>query len=416
MEICIIQSEHVEIERQPFEVVERKGIGHPDTLADGIAEIISCDYSEFCRKNFGAVLHQTLDKIMISGGRAELGYGHAVMLEPWRLFVNGRISSSFGTTAIDYEELIRKSVKAYLANTVPSLDADRWLKITFSSSTFSRNPHWFKPRGLHDLPDATAPFANDTSVAIGYWPLSVTERLTLFLEGCFYDDKGAPRYPYLGQDIKVMSIRQRNNIDAVLCVPFMCAQIHDPEAYHNLKSEITRRLTDLGNDYLGGVYKLSVTVNPVDALIDAGGGIGQYFFVASGSSLDSGEEGVVGRGNRSRGFIGSVRPNSLEGIHGKNPVYYAGKVYNYVADVLAMEIAEKFGCSCVVYIMSRSGDGLSEPSKVIIEASDCVSRQVVEVAAMKLLASDLTSRILAERPFVPVPGGGHGFRALVSTV
>ena len=32
--------------RPPFEVVERKGIGHPDTLADGISEAIS---RELCR-------------------------------------------------------------------------------------------------------------------------------------------------------------------------------------------------------------------------------------------------------------------------------------------------------------------------------------------------------------------------------
>ena len=34
----IIQNKH---KTPPFEVVERKGLGHPDTLADGISETIS---------------------------------------------------------------------------------------------------------------------------------------------------------------------------------------------------------------------------------------------------------------------------------------------------------------------------------------------------------------------------------------
>lgn len=35
-----------------YEVVERKGLGHPDTLADGIAEQIEIDYSLYCLDKF----------------------------------------------------------------------------------------------------------------------------------------------------------------------------------------------------------------------------------------------------------------------------------------------------------------------------------------------------------------------------
>jgi S-adenosylmethionine synthetase len=38
------------------EVVERKGSGHPDTLADGVAEAISRAYSRYCLDAFGAIL------------------------------------------------------------------------------------------------------------------------------------------------------------------------------------------------------------------------------------------------------------------------------------------------------------------------------------------------------------------------
>ncbi len=50
------------------EIVERKGLGHPDTLADGLAESISNAFSQLTMKKFGAVLHHNVDKLMIGGG------------------------------------------------------------------------------------------------------------------------------------------------------------------------------------------------------------------------------------------------------------------------------------------------------------------------------------------------------------
>jgi len=66
----------------PFEVVERKGLGHPDTLADGVAETISVVYSKFCLENFGVILHHNLDKIAFIGGKARIGFGSGEMIEP----------------------------------------------------------------------------------------------------------------------------------------------------------------------------------------------------------------------------------------------------------------------------------------------------------------------------------------------
>ena len=45
------------------EVVERKGIGHPDSLADILAESFSNDYSLYCLENFGTVLNYWFDKV-----------------------------------------------------------------------------------------------------------------------------------------------------------------------------------------------------------------------------------------------------------------------------------------------------------------------------------------------------------------
>ena len=57
----------------------------------------------------------------------------------------------------------------------------------------------------------------------------------------------------------------------------------------------------------------------------------ELYLTAIGSSIESGDEGVVGRGNRANGLISMLRPMSVEGVSGKNPVYHVGKLYNLAA-------------------------------------------------------------------------------------
>jgi len=55
-----------------IEIVERKGLGHPDTMCDALAEQISV---RLCRKyleRFGRILHHNVDKILLVAGRARV--------------------------------------------------------------------------------------------------------------------------------------------------------------------------------------------------------------------------------------------------------------------------------------------------------------------------------------------------------
>ena len=51
-----------------FEIVERKGIGHPDTLSDALAEELSRVYSNYTLSKFGVILHHNFDKVGLCGG------------------------------------------------------------------------------------------------------------------------------------------------------------------------------------------------------------------------------------------------------------------------------------------------------------------------------------------------------------
>ncbi len=405
-------SKLIPIENRSFELVERKGIGHPDTLADGVAEAISLEFSNYCYDHFGAVLHQTLDKIMFIGGKGEFGFNKGRMLKPWNLVINGRMTESFGNNKIDYKKLAANSAIDYLHRVVPNLDTDHWLNIIFYTSTSSKNPTWFHPRTLADVPDAIKPYANDTSTAVGYWPLSLTEQLTLLMEKYFYHENGSPRLPFVGQDIKVMSIRKKKDIEITICIPFFSAQTPDAKTYFGRKREIQNDLQDLASSFVKGKYKVKVNVNTQDEMIKKPSEGKGFYFVISGSALDSGEEGVVGRGNRSRGIISNVRPYSMEGIQGKNPSYYVGKVYNYVADLLSKAVAEEFGCECNVFISSRNGDDLKIPRHVIVQTSKPISsKKKIATTLGEILERNLAKDIIKNKPYLPMPGGGNGYVA-----
>jgi S-adenosylmethionine synthetase len=402
------------VEYCPFEVVERKGIGHPDTLADGIAEILSLEYSKYCLKNFGVILHHSFDKIMFLGGAGRFGFGIGEMIKPWKLILNGRASTQFGDVKIDFVNEFVPVVKKYLKRVLPQADIEHWLEIvTFTHST-SKNPYWFSPRTIEDVPDAKTPYANDTSVAVGYWPLSPTEQLALSLDGYFYLADGKPRHDFVGQDIKVLCVRREKNIDITLCVPFFSRKIPDEQSYKLYIKKIQDDLLSVARHGTQGRFNINLSINTQDQRIKkatASQEIGHYF-VIMGSALDSGEEGVVGRGNRSRGIISNIRPQSFEGIYGKNPVYHVGKVYNYLADRLAKAIATDLECECVVYITSRNGDPLHLPHYIHIETSKgVISRKEKDIIKSILEEREWAQQIIEDEVFLPVSGGGHGYRS-----
>ena len=66
----------------PFEIVERKVLGHPDTICDALAENLSRALSRFYLERFGATLHHNVDKALLCGGAARPAFGGGEVTEP----------------------------------------------------------------------------------------------------------------------------------------------------------------------------------------------------------------------------------------------------------------------------------------------------------------------------------------------
>lgn len=400
-----IKKKSISFEQQPIEIVERKGLGHPDTIADGIAESISIEYSKYCLENFEVILHHNVDKTIILGGQCDLEYGRGRLLKPFRVILGGRMSRSFGDREIDIKTIQTRAVRNYFQRILPRLNLDKDLEYHVFTSSSSRIPHWFNPRNIDDLPEYKNPHANDTATIVGFWPLSTLEQMVLASERYFYEfnPEIRPRFDFIGADIKIMGLRRRHEIELTLCIPFHADKINSRKNYFEYKSSVENGLRKFLEEKFGNLLKTALNINTQDQKVkeENDDGRGRYFTVI-GSALDYGEEGISGRGNRCRGLISSMRPSAVESVYGKNPVYHVGKVYSLIANTIAQQIGTHFGCEVTVIITTKNGDPLYSPYNVVVETSDAVGERVVrKIIANQLEKRDWANRIVTEGIFLP---------------
>jgi len=400
----------IPVDSQPLEIVERKGIGHPDTLADGVAEAVSIEYSRYCLKKFGAVLHHHFDKTVIMGGQAKIDFGVGEMIKPFRLIINGRVSSVFSDKKINYQKIQEKAAKEYLKRTLPHLDVNKYLEIRSFSTSYSKSPVWYRPRNLDDLPEFKTPFVNDSSAIVSFWPLSSTEKLVLEMEKYFYDENKKPKFNYIGHDIKILAIRSFRNINLTMCVPFISSNTPNRSFYLERLNFIQSELKMVAQTILGDKFKININLNTQDfSLLGKSKERSGYYFSASGSALDYGEEGVVGRGNRARGVRSCLRPNSTDAIHGKNPSFHVGKVYTYFGDQISKAIAKEMKCECTVILATQNKRPTNSPQKIIINISEKRDeKKIKEIVEKELSKTDWIERIIGDKYFLPLPGRYYG--------
>jgi S-adenosylmethionine synthetase len=364
------------------------------------------EYSKYCLKKFNVILHHNVDKFAILGGLIDLkGWKEARLIKPVRALVNGRISTSFNNQKIPVADICRKAIKKQLSISLPELDVEKSLDFVFNFTSYSKNPRWFNPMSIDDLPEYKNLNANDTSSVVSYWPLTESERLTLDLEGYFYDEKQRPRFKEFGQDVKVMIVRRKKHFDITICVPFFIKYFSDSNSYWKSLVKLESELFNFVKERLGNKadFNLNVNTQNPDRFSDLK--VKSGYFVAAGGALDYGEEGLVGRGNNRLGIIPSIRPYTMEAAYGKNPVYHVGKVIGLVSDTIAKEIANKFNCQSEVYIISRIGDSLLRPDNIIVNSSKKINKKEVDSLVISILdGHDWTKEIIENELLIPKTG------------
>lgn len=385
---------------RPFELVERKGLGHPDFICDAVMEEAARRLSRAYLEQFGAIQHFNLDKGLLAAGRATPAFGGGVVEEPMRLIFGDRAVYEHDGAQIPVHEILEEASKRWIGTHLRHVDPSRHL--VFQNEVRPGSPE------LVGLFDRGVARANDTSVAVGFAPLSETERLVLEAERFVNGSSFKSRFPESGEDVKVMGVRQERRLDLTLAMAFVDRFVMSERDYFETKSEMERVLREHLRREARGLDDVTVALNALDR---PGHGLHGTYLTVTGTSAEGGDSGQVGRGNRLSGLFSSTRPVSNEAVAGKNPVSHVGKIYNALGQRAAARVVGVNGVrEATVYLSSRIGAPLDEPhfvaAQLVLEAGVGLGEVAGEVeeavdSTLSGVASFAHEWIVSERPWDP---------------
>ncbi|MGD9885453.1 MAG: methionine adenosyltransferase, partial [Reyranella sp.] len=337
---------------EPVEIVERKGLGHPDSICDALAENLSRNLCRHYLDRFGVILHHNVDKALLCGGSTIPAFGGGQVKEPIDIYLSGRAVGAVGNQVIPIDEIAIEGSRTWLRETLHALDADRHVRLHCQVHPGSQ--------ALADLYGRSAAgtvLANDTSIGVGYAPLSALEFLVLRVENVLNGRQRAVHHPAWGEDIKVMGLRHGMVVSLTIACAMIDRHLGGVDDYRAETAAIRRLVQDLAAEH--GFDDCLVMVNMADAP-DAS----SLYLTVTGTSAEAGDDGEVGRGNRVNGLITPYRPMSLEAAAGKNPVSHVGKIYNIVAreiaEAVVSSVAEVAAAEC--HMVSQIGKPVDMPA------------------------------------------------------
>lgn len=315
---------------EDIEVVEQKGLGHPDTMCDAVAEAFGVALARHYLERFGALSHFNVDKALLCGGTSRPAFRGGRVLAPMQMFLAGRATREVGGIPVPVDEIAVEAGKAWVRANMHALDPDRhilWSCVARGGSTDLVD--LFHLGG--GLPSASW-LANDTSIGVGYWPLSLLERTVLSASDRLR--ALARERPFVGEDVKVMGVRRGDDIHLTVACAFVDRYIADLEEYVGCRAEVAREVAMAAGQI--AEREVATVVNAADDDARA-----RIFLTVTGTSAEAGDDGQVGRGNRVTGLITPYRPMSLEAAAGKNPASHVGKLYSVTAQRIARAVVEQ---------------------------------------------------------------------------
>ncbi|RUW76605.1 methionine adenosyltransferase [Mesorhizobium sp. M4B.F.Ca.ET.049.02.1.2] len=366
------------------EVVERKGLGHPDTICDALAENFSRNLCREYSRRFGHILHHNVDKALVSGGRSAPSFGGGSMIAPINIYLAGRATMRIGDERIPVEDIAIEGSRSWLRANLHALEPEQDVRL-----------HVLTQPGSQDLQElfsraSQVPLANDTSIGVGYAPLSALEQLVLAAERRINGRDRARASPAWGEDVKVMGIRRGGSVRLTVACAMIGRHIANIEDYFAEKLTLQKLVEELAEQH--GFADRTIDVNIAD-----GSSPSAVYLTVTGTSAEAGDDGQVGRGNRVNGLITPGRPMSLEAAAGKNPVSHVGKIYNALArDVAAAIVAETpevVAAECL--LVSRIGAPITQPAVVEVKVA---TRDGKPLAEIRRRVEDITADCLNRIP------------------
>jgi len=388
------------VEHSDFpEICERKGIGHPDTVCDAVADACSRALCKYYLENFDRVYHHNVDKAALVGGVAKPEFGGGMIIQPQYFLIVGRainqILRECGTeTKLDFipvATICLETQRQILSSIFRNLDLDKHIQFDYAVRPGSTDLTGVFDESHHS---EEVPLANDTSFGVGYAPYSDAEKIALKAENLINSDKFKDECKGSGEDVKVMVERVGNEVGITVAAAMISKYVNDTDEYMSYTNQIKEAVLNLATEIIPN-REVSCQINVADILEK-----NLIYLTITGTSAEAGDDGEVGRGNRSNGLITPCRPMSLEAVCGKNPINHVGKIYNIAATNIAREIYKRGEgdiVECHVKLLSQIGRPITDPwinSITLIPASN------VNFSSIEKIASEVSEEFLSKEHLI----------------
>lgn len=342
----IIVNKQVDSRIKDIEIIERKGIGHPDTLADGIAEELS---RKFCLSK-GILERYFFDGVLIYGGESEAYFKGGKLKQPIKITIPAMMPHNHNN-----EDFIKETTLNYMKDVLHE----------FSSEYCIVNPVIYTTsQKFYDSEKSS-----DSSIATAHYPLSLLEKTVIETEQ-YLIDKIENKKSFLGEDIKIRAFRYKDMTDFIIACRFISKYIENQDDYFDKKIIIEDDIKEFIRKKYDGDFSLKI--NPDE-------NNNRFNLSFLGSCIDSFAKGYTGKGNSISGLKSLLMPISSDGFYGKNIVRHPGRVHNVLAVLMAKKLSEKFDLEeCYVHIVGEVGDNILAPSYTIIESQKKLNHEDVE--------------------------------------
>lgn len=337
------------VEAQRTEICEHKGVGHPDSICDGVAEAVSQGLCAAYLQAYGVIRHHNVDKALLIAGQSCPKFGGGALAAPVRLVIAGRADPL--PEPMTVAAVARAAALGYLARSLHCPPNIFELEIA---------THTGAPGLRRSISTPGSPLANDTSFGTGFAPYSRLERMVLDLADLLGSRAFRAHFPAAGDDFKVMGRRVDDFMGATIALALVDRFVDSAERYFAQKAAMETWLAE----HLAGPCEVRINAFDMHGAADES----QLYLTATGLSAEHGDDGQVGRGNRTSRLITPSRPMSLEAAAGKNPVSHVGKLYNVLAPAIADDLATTYPqlAEVNVQLLSAIGSPVDQPQLVSI--------------------------------------------------
>ncbi len=296
-------------------------------------------------------------------------FGGGRITKPIYFLISGRATKTFNGVNIPADAIAVEAARDYIRKILPLINMERDVIVDCRMGN-----------GSTDLQDVfrscegKVPRANDTSFGVGHAPFSEAESIVRGV-AAFIDDTLRPKYPVIGQDCKIMCMRDGDAVTLTVAMAFVDRYCSGIAEYVEQKNVLAEQITLVAKQFT--TRKINVAINTADDLE-----AGSVFLTVSGTSAEMGDDGSVGRGNRANGLITPNRPMSMEATSGKNPINHIGKIYNLLATQIAQDcVAEVDGIEeMYVRILSQIGYPIDEPH---VASAQILTKPGVDMKSVK---------------------------------